>query len=582
MDKSRKGKMKQVFLALAAFIFILAQNANGTPKAFPDKTLMPKVTEGIALIADDTSATISKEMIKGIQKFRKGVIHLNKSAAQLPVLLKDMEAAVFKPDFIDQTLMPLSILLAILLFGFLIRKLYERKVRSLHKHYVTMVDGSFFTRCLQNSFFILLFSASSVLFLAVSQIGLANIALRKPLLNFADYTVLLIFFVGTARSFSTAILSPKNEKLRLFSLSDDTAYGLHLIVTKLLSLFFFGAVFIGGYVHLDLPPAHHALVKLLVGTVILAGLLKAIFVNKYLFSGWLERKAYALAQMNTPWMRTARLLLFVKAIWFTVTSVLILTFYVVWIFGAESLFFFLIKTSLSSILVVLLGIKAAQVHGETFLTKGPPKTIHTLGQASHHVRQKAHRFLQALYFLSAFSVAVSFWNIDVFTWFITPTGSQVLVTVLTLCIIMIIAYFMWLLVDTLMYFYVSKYHDKRGDYAKTLVPVLQRVSKALISIFAFLVALPLLNINVVPFLAFFTFFGVALGMGAQSFMKDLISGFLILAERTISVGDWVAISSVEGKVIKINLRTLVLQDTNDTIHTIPHSSVSIISNKLKP
>ncbi|EKQ57768.1 MULTISPECIES: mechanosensitive ion channel family protein [unclassified Clostridium] len=72
--------------------------------------------------------------------------------------------------------------------------------------------------------------------------------------------------------------------------------------------------------------------------------------------------------------------------------------------------------------------------------------------------------------------------------------------------------------------------------------------------------------------------GIAVGLGAQSLIKDLINGFFILFENQFGVGDHVTIGSCNGIVKSIGIRTTVINDFNGDIHSIPNGSITGVTN----
>lgn len=72
--------------------------------------------------------------------------------------------------------------------------------------------------------------------------------------------------------------------------------------------------------------------------------------------------------------------------------------------------------------------------------------------------------------------------------------------------------------------------------------------------------------------------GLALTLGAQAFVRDLINGTFILAENQYGVGDIVTVAGVTGEVIDLNPRRTVLRDDNGGVHTIPNGTITVATN----
>jgi small conductance mechanosensitive channel len=75
--------------------------------------------------------------------------------------------------------------------------------------------------------------------------------------------------------------------------------------------------------------------------------------------------------------------------------------------------------------------------------------------------------------------------------------------------------------------------------------------------------------------------GVAVGLGAQSLVKDLINGFFILFEDQFGVGDYITVGNFEGIVDSIGIRTTIIKDFSGDIHSIPNGSIITITNHSK-
>jgi small conductance mechanosensitive channel len=75
--------------------------------------------------------------------------------------------------------------------------------------------------------------------------------------------------------------------------------------------------------------------------------------------------------------------------------------------------------------------------------------------------------------------------------------------------------------------------------------------------------------------------GLAIGFGAQSLVKDVITGFFILLEDQIRVGDVVEAGGVSGLVESMNLRTTVLRDLQGRVHVIPNGEIKVVTNMTK-
>ena len=115
----------------------------------------------------------------------------------------------------------------------------------------------------------------------------------------------------------------------------------------------------------------------------------------------------------------------------------------------------------------------------------------------------------------------------------------------------------------------------------TLGSIIRYVLVIAISIVAAMTVLKELGVEIAPILAAAGIVGLAVGFGAQSLVKDVISGFFILLEDQIRVGDVVQIGDKAGLVEKINLKTTILRDLAGNVHYVPNGHIDVVTNMTK-
>ncbi len=115
---------------------------------------------------------------------------------------------------------------------------------------------------------------------------------------------------------------------------------------------------------------------------------------------------------------------------------------------------------------------------------------------------------------------------------------------------------------------------------KTLRTLIRNVVQYTIGFFFLYALLSTIGIPVGSLLAGAGIAGLAIGLGAQGLMNDILTGFFIITEQQIDVGDYIQLTnlSIEGTVTSVGLRTLQLQSTDGTVHFIPNRNLTTISN----
>lgn len=115
--------------------------------------------------------------------------------------------------------------------------------------------------------------------------------------------------------------------------------------------------------------------------------------------------------------------------------------------------------------------------------------------------------------------------------------------------------------------------------AQTLIKLLRQMIIVAIWVMAVLMALGEIGVNVAPILAGAGVVGLAVGFGAQNLVRDVISGFFLILEDQVRVGDFVTINGTNGQVEKITLRTLILRDVEGVVHVFPNGTITTLANR---
>jgi len=124
---------------------------------------------------------------------------------------------------------------------------------------------------------------------------------------------------------------------------------------------------------------------------------------------------------------------------------------------------------------------------------------------------------------------------------------------------------------------VTTLRERRG---KTISQLLRSVGRVVIVVIALLLTFNLF-IDIGPILAGAGILGLAVSFGAQSLVKDVISGFFILFENQFAIGDVIEAGGKSGVVEKMTLRVVVLRDVEGAMHVIPNGEIKVVSNKTR-
>nr|WP_204956334.1 mechanosensitive ion channel family protein [Metabacillus crassostreae] len=112
----------------------------------------------------------------------------------------------------------------------------------------------------------------------------------------------------------------------------------------------------------------------------------------------------------------------------------------------------------------------------------------------------------------------------------------------------------------------------------TLSKLLENILTYVIYFIMIIMVLETLTINVGALLAGAGIIGLAVGFGAQNLVKDIITGFFIIFEDQFSVGDFIRVSTFEGTVEEIGLRTTKIKSWTGELHILPNGSITEVTN----
>ena len=178
------------------------------------------------------------------------------------------------------------------------------------------------------------------------------------------------------------------------------------------------------------------------------------------------------------------------------------------------------------------------------------------------------------------------WGLHAFRWFGDGAlGGRVVGAGLSIFASVAIGVLLWEAANTA----VDRHLDRlRGDASagaaarvarlNTLLPMLRIVLFIFVLTVVILTVLSEIGVNIAPLLGGAGIIGVAIGFGSQKLVQDFITGIFLLLENTMQVGDWITAGGLSGSVEHLSIRTMRLRAGDGSIHIIPFSSVSTVTN----
>jgi small conductance mechanosensitive channel len=178
------------------------------------------------------------------------------------------------------------------------------------------------------------------------------------------------------------------------------------------------------------------------------------------------------------------------------------------------------------------------------------------------------------------------WGLNALAWVATNAGQRVIGGMVTISLTAAVALAVWEGVSMAIEVYLARPGAdgtpvERSARTRTLLPLFRKTLAIVLGLAVGLMALATLGVNIGPLLAGAGIAGIAVGFGAQSLVKDVITGMFVLMQDAVAVGDVVAVAGNSGLVEQISIRSIRLRDLHGTVIIIPFSEVTTVQNMTK-
>lgn len=386
--------------------------------------------------------------------------------------------------------------------------------------------------------------------------------------------------VGAA---ARALLSPKAAGLRVIPVSDETANYIIIWLRRLTVVSAYGYFLTEAALLLGLPVHVYDLLLRAVGLVVVAMLAILILQNRVAVRGWLIGEA-------RPGVWTS-LRQRIAEVWHFLAIAYVFAIYVVWILSIAGGFRFLFRATILTIVVVALA-RLFTTALRRLVVRGFALSLE-LKLRFPGLEARANRYLPffeavlrgAIYLIFALAL-LEIWGLHAFGWLTSDLGRRVFASVATIVIVLVVAMALSEIVNELIERYIRRRQGQWRDAERharlqTLLPLLRNAFRVLLVVMVALIVLSELGLNIAPLLAGAGVVGLAIGFGAQTLVKDVITGIFILVEDTISIGDVVDVGGHAGVVEAMTIRSIRLRDFSGAVHTIPFSAVATVKNLTK-
>lgn len=193
----------------------------------------------------------------------------------------------------------------------------------------------------------------------------------------------------------------------------------------------------------------------------------------------------------------------------------------------------------------------------------------------------ALKIMRLLILLFVLAVIVDAWTpFSLAAWMASDAGLYLISATISVALILAIAAAIWLVAASWIEYRLNPITGSGEVSARerTLLTLLRNAIAIALLVITFMIVLSEIGVNIGPLLAGAGVLGLAIGFGAQTLVKDVITGLFIQLENAINVGDVVSLGGITGTAEKITIRSIGLRDLSGTYHIIPFSAVDRVAN----
>lgn len=279
------------------------------------------------------------------------------------------------------------------------------------------------------------------------------------------------------------------------------------------------------------------------------------------------------------------------AIWHWVAIFYLVALWLVWAIGLRNRFAVLIRFCVVTAIVIALGWLCNRVIWRLIerhirIADDLAETLPGLERRARHYLHGLRSLISIVVGIIGFVIVLELWGVDAFSWFADGSlGGRVLSASVVIGITVLVALVIWETANAGIERHLARLsrngHAGRAARLRTLLPMLKTSLIIAIGVVVGLMILSEIGINIAPLLAGAGVIGIAIGFGSQKLVQDIINGLFLLFENAMQVGDVVSLGGLSGVVENLSIRTIRLRASDGSVHLIPFSAVTTVTNQTR-
>lgn len=523
---------------------------------------------------------MSEEALPAVQKMQESIAALK---PLLPTWSEQVQGALAtgfaSPD--DGHSWPVA-LVTMIVAGIVVEAIANLKLRALLVSSIEGITGTF-ALCSVALVRVAFDFVGLFLFWGACLLAL-NLLVESEILLFSTLDAVLAAIIKV-RGFAIvvrAIFAPRNEHLRLLSISTEDAFAFYRWLVAF-SMYYSGIIMVMTWLYMGgMDPLLARFTNVVIGSTLAGMFVLMVTVNRKRIARQFKDSDKPLGKLGQLFAKIWPLLL---SLWMGVLCInwaratflndlarndaIMLAWWVTLLFPLVDRLFY----------AMLNGLMGTKWVVESAFAKRADRFV--------SVMQTGFRIL--LVAVALFAVAVA-WEVAGVSLLQSDTGRHVLMAVIDIGITLLFAYVLFEVVVAILDAKMpapdtedAEMSDGEGGGAgatrgETLAPLIRGTFIVLLVVIVLLTVLSSLGLEVAPLLAGAGVFGIAIGFGAQKLVQDVISGLFFLVDDAFRRGEYIDVGAVKGTVEKISIRSMQLRHHMGNLHTIPFGEIRYLTN----
>ncbi|MEO1733612.1 MAG: mechanosensitive ion channel domain-containing protein [Pseudomonadota bacterium] len=420
--------------------------------------------------------------------------------------------------------------------------------------------------------FVLLIALSGSLAFALTALAVLYLFFQDPDIRyFVSSYVAVVTVVLIVRSIVDILFPRFWPMYRLVALSDVATRRVHWVVLGLSALWMFETITSDVMAQFGAPEGTPDLLTLLLGVLWITMSLSGTY--------WIHRATVDLL----PPLEDRSIVAMLTRNWATITA---LSFLITWVvFTGGALVSGNVDIVAANIFVTMLVFLGLWVSYRVL--------VHYLrAQAMNDaIKLAIGNAVRALLFAGGLIIILSTWGLDPSILAASGTVGRSMQTIVNVFLTAVVGWAIWDFLRTIIDVRVAAENPVENDEESgdaeggvgtsrtaTLLPLLRSTALVVIGVTCLFAALSSLGVNVGPLVAGAGVIGLAIGFGAQTLVKDVVSGVFFLIDDAFRRGEYIDLGSVKGTVERISVRSLQLRHHLGAVHTIPFGDIAALTN----